>query len=58
MIYVTQGDIKSIGLEVFFKSLFMVPRLYLEKLILVADKEVLKNILISLIINLNFQVIY
>ena len=43
MIYVTQGDIESIGLEVFFKSLFMIPTIDLKKLILVADKEVLKK---------------
>lgn len=55
MIYVTQGDIESIGLEVFFKSLFMIPTIDLKKLILVADKEVLKQHLNTLNYNFKFE---
>ena len=53
MIYVTQGDIESIGLEVFLKSIFMIPTKDLKKLILVADKKILKKHLN--ILNYNFE---
>ena len=43
MIYVSQGDIESIGLEVFIKSLFLIPRKFQKKIYLVVNKEVIKK---------------
>ena len=45
MIYVTQGDIESIGLEVFFKSLNLLTEQCLEEITLVGHKEYIEDCL-------------
>tara|TARA_X000000950_G_C13828458_1_gene625044 strand:+ start:131 stop:1057 length:927 start_codon:yes stop_codon:yes gene_type:complete len=43
MIRISQGDIKSIGLEVFFKALLMLPKEQIKHFILYGNKNVLKK---------------